>query len=138
MSRNPEWLKRLVERVCGCIDLLQDAPPIGCHFAEHDDTWEVTVFVASTEIVGGVHDGRRIPSLFVADLSQVLLVFESVESCGWQPHRVDKEDELGAHVAIHGQFEGHQVWLRILAEAPEKFEAGRHANLLDRMIVDVW
>lgn len=94
------------------------------HLDETSNQWEITFFRSRTSIVGGSRDGRRRVSRFHLDLAGLLDVFDHVRRTAWQTHPLDEDDELGSHVAIEGVFAGHDVWVRILAEPPERFESG--------------
>jgi hypothetical protein len=132
MGQPPKWLNRLAQRVCECIELPEGAPPVGCHHHFNGEHWEITLFIMSTEIVGGPHDGVKVSTRFFLDLSRLRVVLDSVESSEWQPHRIDETDDLGPHVALTGVFQGRRVWLRVLADSPDRFHPGRLANLLTR------
>lgn len=138
MLEQPAWLQDFTEKVCGCLHLLEGTPPIGCHVARVDDCWEVSLFVSPTEIVGGQHDGERLPCLFVLDALEVQHLFDVVDSVTWQPHALNDLDELASHLSVLGYVGGRQVWLRILGETPERFEAGRVANIHEQRILEKW
>lgn len=138
MSEQPVWLNTFVDRVCACLHPIEDLPPIGCHVTRENDIWEVTVFVSPTEIVGGQHDGERLAGLFVVDLIDLLHLFDVVESAGWQPHQQHEQDELRNHVAVEGYVNGHHVWLRALADTPERYAPGRYLNVFEKKFLDTW
>jgi len=138
MSEQPVWLKEFVERACACLHPIEEMPPIGCHAANIGETWEVSLFVSPTEIVGGQHDGERLACLFAVDLIDLLQLFDVVESAGWQPHPQNEQDELRNHVAVEGYVEGHRVWLRVLADLPDRYAPGRYLNLYDQGFLDTW
>lgn len=138
MPGQHSWLERLTDRVCACLHAVDQMPPIGCHYCVDHQTWEVSLFLSPTEIIGGQHDGERISCLYMLDMLELLHIFDVVESATWQPHQLNDQDELRAHVAVTGYFEGRQVWLRILADAPERFAPGRYANLLEQKMLDTW
>lgn len=138
MSKQPTWLKEFANRACACLHALEEMPPIGCHVAVEEATWEVSLFVSSTEIVGGRHDGERLACLFVVDLAALFQLFDMVESASWQPHPFNEQDELRNHVSVEGYVEGHHVGLRILADLPDRFAPGRYLNLHDQNFLDTW
>jgi hypothetical protein len=112
--------------------------PVGCHYHREDETWEVTIFASMTEVVGGQQDGLCFPSCFILDVGGLIGLFSDVDSVRWQSLRQDAEDEVGAHLAIEGIYQDARLLLRIPAEAPARFEAGRKANVYEMRIVDVW
>lgn len=138
MAAPPLWLATLANEIARRIVPVDPLGPIGCHYALHDAMWEVTLFVSTTEVVGGKHDGQAFASAFQLDLAGIELHFDSVSSVGWQPIELNDDDDLGPHVAVIGTREGHAVWLRVTAVPPRGFDSGRVMNLLDTTVRDVW
>ncbi|WP_437203940.1 hypothetical protein [Planctomicrobium sp. SH664] len=138
MSGHPPWLDRFTQRAVECLHAVEEAPSIGCHVFQDGEIWEVSLFLSPTEIVGGEHDGERLTSLFVADVMELVHIFDTVASASWQPHPLTPQDDLRSHLALVGEFEGHIVWLRILGESPEQFGVGRIADFHGRSVVDTW
>lgn len=138
MANPPEWLQDLTDRVAEAIEAVDVLAPLGCHYAETSEGWEITLFAASTEIIGGDQDGRRRPSRFFLDLDRVKSVFESVESYMWQAQGLGAMDDVGPHIAILGRYAGHPVWLRIPSVAPRQFPPGRRANVHQQNWEEVW
>ncbi|WP_145219811.1 hypothetical protein [Gimesia alba] len=114
--------------------------PIGCHFFFNDscNEWEVTLFASNTEIVGGEWDGVLAPSKFCFDILKVGEIFEEVQAMHWQALPVNFDDQLGPHISIEGTYEGHQVWVRVLAESPEEFEPGRRVKAYEFDLREIW
>lgn len=133
-----EWLATLADNVAALIDPLQPLAPLGCHFFQADDEWEITVFPSRTEIVGGPNDGRQFGSPFRIDILRLTRLFSEVDKIKWQSTPMGEDDELAAHLTIVGQVEGKRVCLRILAEAPHRFEVGRKAMIHEGFILETW
>jgi hypothetical protein len=134
----PPWLEELARSVTHCMHAVDAMAPVGCHYHREDETWEVTIFASMTEVVGGQQDGLRFPCCFVLDVGGLIALFADVESVRWQSLRQEADDEVGAHLAIEGTYQGARLLLRIPAEAPSRFEAGRKANVYEMRIVNVW
>lgn len=138
MGSPPGWLSHFANAVTRNIlshDLL---PPLGCHFSYSKSIWEVTVFASRTEIVGGSEDGQTTDARLYVDVKAVLELFSQIDSITWQSHPVSQYDELGSHFSVEGIHEGHYVWLRIPAVAPERFESGRRAIVNRCEFEEVW
>lgn len=138
MPEPPAWLKTFADAVALemlPVDLLA---PVGCHFCQIDGTWEVSLFVSSTEIVGGDQDGSLRFSRFQVDLKTVMNLFTEVAEVTWQALPLGPDDELGPHVAVHGNLAGQRVWLRILAQPPRRFGHGRRAVCYEASWEDTW
>jgi hypothetical protein len=148
MTTPPRWLDRLANAVAA--EMLTpnvttpdvNAPvglaPIGCHFHADEDGWEVAVFVSKTETVGGPLDGRMAASPFAIDLERLRERFDTVRAMHWQAQPLGEGDELGAHLTIEGTYEGHEVVLRVLAAAPDRFEPGRTIDIHRNEVRDRW
>jgi hypothetical protein len=119
------------------LDLLA---PLGCHHYHDRDRnqWEVTLFAANTATVGGRCDGQITPSKFSVDLCELQGIFTETKSVHWQSVSLGPGDQLGAHVSLEADYNGHSVWLRILASAPPHIQTGRTANANTMQIEEDW
>lgn len=140
MSSTPSWLVSFADQVALELTGFDLLSPIGCHsyFDDEEQKWELSLFAANTEAVSGVADGKLIPSNFTVDLQKVLSLFSEVHSIRWQALPIEIEDELGSHLSVEGFYEGHLVWLRILANPPGRFPRGRLAKVYDMQLEDLW
>lgn len=139
----PRWIERLAGLVTEAFHSDDVLAPIGCHFHCHDEElsrpqWEVTLFVSHTEFFGGAYDGQRAVSRYMLDLKKVMAAFDAVESFYWQAQSMAEDDQLGSHIGLEGEFEGHSVWLRITSEAPAQFEPGRTIDAYANVVEDNW
>lgn len=138
MATPPKWLQTLADRVAEHIAPVDVLSPLGCHFAKDGERWEVTIFASATEVVGGERDGSSRPSRFLLDVLGIQKLFASVSELLWQPLRVGSRDDLGAHLTLLGLYEGHEVWLRVLARAPRTMESGRQARVYELVWTERW
>jgi hypothetical protein len=138
MAAPPAWLKELADRAALLLMPVDLLAPVGCHFCRVGRTWEVTLFVASTQIVGGRRDGVLRHSRFRVDLKELLALFSKVRECTWQPLSLGSSDQLGPHLSIEGTCQRHDVWLRILSRAPRGYEPGRRAIVYQQNLEDTW
>lgn len=140
MTRPPAWLAETANRVATQLHGEQDLAPVGCHYY-HDkscDLWEVTIFVSRTETVGGELDGKLTPSRFSVDLAGLESLFSRVDCFSWQAVSMGEGDDLGPHLALEGLVGEHKLWLRIVADPPQPFEAGRTADVYNGLFRDRW
>ena len=139
----PEWTSALAGAIAEHLVAASIPAPIGAHVQKAVDetgpeVWEVSLFYGKTEIVGGPRDGKQTDTPFWLDLTGLGRVFDYVEGLTWQAAALGPEDDLGPHVAIEGEFEGHRVRVRILAAAPDRFPPARSADTLRGTFVDLW
>jgi hypothetical protein len=138
MASIPEWIEELANGVASYMTPVDFLAPIGCHFCCVDGQWEITLFAAATEVVGGRKDGVKRPSNFTMDLARVFELFNEVTTFHWQALSLGTDDDLGAHVSLEGICQGQPVWLRVLSRAPRRFEPGRQARIYDQRWNEVW
>lgn len=138
MASPPDWLREFADAIAEQIRAVDLLAPIGCHLFHAVDVWEVTLFVSSTEVIGGQHDGRERASRFFLDLQGVASVFDTVESFAWQAQDLGDDDDVGPHISVEGSYQGEAIWLRIPATAPPAFQPGRQANAYHHRWEETW
>jgi hypothetical protein len=138
MVTPPDWLSTFVDSVTAHIHSHDVLSPLGCHFQQVDDLWEITVFASRTEVVGGPQDGLLCNAAFSVDVNRLLNQFSEIHSISWQAHSLGMRDELGPHLSVEGRRDNRQLWLRITSTAPERFEAGRRAIVNQQQIEEIW
>ena len=138
MPSPPEWLQEFADAVALNMVPVDLLAPVGCHFCLVDETWEIALFVSSTQIVGGRKDGVLRHSRFNVDLQAVTKLFSEVQNISWQALPLAADDELGPHLSIEGTCAGKPVWLRILSRAPKRFDVGRRAVVYDGAWEESW
>ena len=103
--------------------------PLAFRWHQEDDFWEIAVYSTPGEIVGGAQDGAVIVPGFSLDMQGLISAFEKVAVFHWRSQSFGPHDNLGPHVSIEGVYQGHEVWLQVLAEAPEDEEPGFKVDL---------
>lgn len=134
----PSWLNDFTRPLAAALLADEPLPPLGCHVFASDGEFEVTLFVAATEIVSGEFDGQSRFAPFSVDIAQAMVAFETVDRAGWQAARRGPEDDVGAHLAIQGTFQGHQILARICSEPPRQFPTGQVANVYAGTLSQTW
>jgi hypothetical protein len=136
----PAWLRWFVnDAVRGIVDRHVTAP-VGCHYYhdDADDIWEVSLFVARTEVCGGPADGRVVPAGLQIDIASVCSAFDSPPATYWQAEAISEDDELGNHLSFEGLARGHSVWLRIMQHPPQWTGPGRLLHSGSGRMEDLW
>jgi hypothetical protein len=123
MSDTPAWLNGLVEAVADAMTSHGVPGPLGFRFREEDGAWDVLVYPVPVELVGGAHDGGVVSPCFSLDLERVRSAFSRVDDVSWVAHAAGPEDE-GPCVSLEGEYGGREVWLRVLAFAPDDEDPG--------------
>lgn len=129
MSEAPQWLTSLVDAVGNCMEVHCAAGPLAFRWGSEDDFWEVMVYCAPGEAVGGAEDGAVLVPGFSLDVSELMSIFEELRDSHWQSHSFGPHGHKGSHISIEGVFQGHHVYLQVLAEAPEDEKPGFKVDL---------
>ncbi len=74
------------------------------------------------ELVGGAHDGAVVAPGFSLDLEGLRAAFASVAAFGW--NALGLHGAEGPYVFVEGVYGGREVYLQVLAQAPEDEEPG--------------
>src|SRR5262245_57080787 len=121
-----DWLDGLLEAVSACVEVTSAMGPLGYRYREEDGFWEIWIYPTPVELVGGAHDGAVVAPDFSLDLEELRSFFDSIEALGW--HALGLNWSEGPHVYVEGVYEGHEVYLKVLAQAPEGEEPGMKVN----------
>ncbi len=82
------------------------------------------VYPIPVQLVGGAEDGAIVSPGSSMDLRQIAFAFDKVVTQEWSVyHHLD-----GPEVLIEGVYQGQEVILRILAQAPDDEEPGMLLN----------
>ena len=124
MSPHPSaWMNEMVEAVASCMEAHSPMGAMGWRYHEEDEFVELVVYPTPVALVGGVHDGAIVIPGFSLDVQALQALFERVTALQWNAQGVGPDDD-GPHISIEGTYQGHSVWLRVLAEPPDDEEPG--------------
>jgi hypothetical protein len=129
MAQHPSaWMEALVNIVVDCMEAHSPMGSVGWQYHEEEALGELVVYPTPVELVGGATDGAVVVPGFSLDLHALLATFEHVTALQWCPHGFGPDDPEGPCLSLEGIYQGHQVWLRMLAEPPEDEEPGLHLD----------
>lgn len=127
-----DWIESLAEIVAGCIEAHSPMGPMKWEYLEEEPgSGELVVYPTPVELVGGEDDGAIVIAGFSLDLHELLPAFDRVTGLQWQAHSLGPYDRDGPHVSLEGVYQGHEVWLRVLADPPEGEEPGLQLDTSD-------
>ena len=124
MSQPPIWMESLVDIVSECIEPHNTMGPMGFRYELDEDLWVVIVYPSPIELIGESLDGTIVAPGFSLDLEQLRSAFEQLDEARWNAHSFGPYDLDGPHISIEGIYQKHNVWLQVLAEAPDDAEPG--------------
>jgi hypothetical protein len=122
MDTDTQWLDELFETVANCT--IADSPmgPLGYRYGEEEGFWEIHVYPTPVELVGGAVDGEVVAPGFTLDIEELRAAFDEIVELVW--HSMGFPHDEGPRVVVEGVYQGHRVFLQVLAYAPEDEEPG--------------
>jgi hypothetical protein len=118
----PKWLNSLFETVAESVVPQNTMGPMGLRYREDSGTWDIVVYPTSVELVGGAVDGEVVAPDFTLDLERLRTAFERIDDFGWRALGLPGTE--GPHVWIEGTYREREVYLQLLAYAPDDEEPG--------------
>jgi len=116
-TEEDDWLNLLDDAVSSCVEADSPMGPLGLRYWEEEGFWDIWVYPTPVELVGGAHDGTVVVPGFQLDLEQLRQEFDSITEFGWNSLGLNWPE--GPHVYVEGVFQGREVYLQVLAYAPE-------------------
>jgi len=101
--------------------------PIGCRYTKIADLWQIDVYPTPVELVGGAADGEVVAPGFFLDIEQLRRLFGRIDTLAWQS--LGFPDDEGPRVSIEGIYDGQEVFLQVLAYAPDVEEPGMKIDM---------
>lgn len=132
MSHPADWLETLVDATVGCMAAHSATGPVGYRHHQEDDLTTVILYPTPVELVGSEEDGVRVVSGFTLDILALMSIFEEVFEIHWESQAFYPSDPTGANVAIDAVYQGHSVWINILAEPPDDEQPGMKLEVTAR------
>ena len=104
--------------------------PLGYRYRIDEDLVELMVYATPVELVGGPDDGGLVDPDFHLDVGELSKVFDEVVHIGW--NALGLLEEEGPYISVEGKFRGQDVFLQVLARAPEGEEPGLKLNVIKK------
>lgn len=129
----PPWLTELIDRVSDLFDPTDEVARVGFECRLTEDAWELSLFLGSTEIVGGPADGQTRLANFRLDLRSLLENFTEVNQIEWNANpqgSLGDESAIPSSLQISGRIGEESLKLVIFAVPPNGSGPGirKHLN----------
>lgn len=121
--RLPDSIQEFVNSVADLFEPFRGEARVGFECTFIEDSWEISMFLGTTEIVGGPLDGRQMPQNFRFNLQGLFDQFDSIQSFLWNamPDNPLLDDSLPMSlVVVEGVVRGQTVRLQLHPSAPEE------------------
>jgi hypothetical protein len=82
-ATGPVWLSEFVDQIAELFEPFVDVGRVGFECAPNTERWEISMFLGSTEVVGGKVDGEVRPVAFQFDLVRLETIFDHIDECHW-------------------------------------------------------
>ena len=86
MSQPPAWMESLIDIVANCMEPHSQLGPLAYRWRNEGGYWEMWVYPAPAELVGGAEDGAVVSPGFSLDVQELSSAFEELEDVHWQAH----------------------------------------------------
>lgn len=127
-DNRPEWLERFVHSIAEIFEPLSTVGRVGFECQADERGWLVSMFLGTTEIIGGPRDGQIDHAGFVIDIVQLQERFNTIDRFEW--YSVSEPDSrfnepVRSLMVMAGQVEEDQtVRLELLSSPPKYVDAG--------------
>ena len=132
-DHRPQWLRDFIKNAAEVFEPLEHTGRVGFDCQLSDRNWIVTMYLGTTEIIGGPRDGQIDHVSYRIDLSRLTRLFQSVQRLEWysltNEHDERFNDATRSLVSVVGTVEGDQVvQLEMLGTPPKYVESGLKKN----------
>jgi hypothetical protein len=123
-DHRPTWLKDFIRDVADSFEPLANVGRVGFDCQADERGWLVSMYLGTTEIIGGPKDGQIEHVGFRIDIQQLLLLFNDVSRCEWYSvgNECDErfEQAVRSLLSVTGQVTSeHCVRLELLGVPPK-------------------
>jgi len=124
---DPSWLKEFVKVVSSSLLTDRSTGHLGIRYREYGGIWEISVY----PIQGGgdleESEGSAASPSFAWDIEELRSVFDRIDGSGW--YAVCPGGTESPYVWIEGDYQDHEVFLRLLPGEPVHDEPGEQCEV---------
>ncbi len=124
-DHRPEWLRTFIRNAADVFEPLEHMGRVGfdCQFS--DRNWIVTMYMGTTEIIGGPRDGQIEHVGFRLDLSRLTKLFATIHRLEWYSLSNELDDRFNeatrSLISVVGTVESENVVQLELLGTPPKY-----------------
>jgi hypothetical protein len=124
-DHRPKWLTRFITSVAELFDPLTDIGRVGYNCQADEHGWLVSMYLGTTEIIGGPKDGQIEHASFKIDMCRIVAQFKTLQRFEWYSianHDSDHfNEETRSLISAHGTVGDDQFVRLELLHIPPMF-----------------
>jgi hypothetical protein len=128
VSEDPGWLKGFAEVVSSGLLTDSATDELGVRYREDGGYWEISVYPpgAAGEKIRGTAERSKV----AWDIERLRSVFDRIDGSGW--YAACPGEAGGPYVWLEGEYQDHEVFLRLLPGEPDQVEPGEECDVWRR------
>lgn len=136
-DHRPQWLRDFIRTAAETFEPLEFSGRVGFDCQLGEQTWIVTMYLGTTEIIGGPKDGQIDHVSFRVDMTRLTGLFNRIQRLEWYSVSNQNDDRFNdstrSLISIVGTLSDEQtIQLELLATPPKYVGAGlkkhHHSN----------
>ncbi len=121
------WLKEFVRMISSSLVTDEATRKLGVRYQEEHGYWRITVYPLPDKAARDTIESSAVPPGFAWDIENLQSVFDCIEGLGW--YAVPADGTESPYFWIEGEFQGHEVFLRVLPGEPDQVEPGEKCGV---------
>jgi hypothetical protein len=120
--QDPAWITEFVKIVSSSLLTDRSTPPVGFRYRVDDDNCEISVYPIHEGCNHQEAEGSGASAAFDWNIEELRSVFDGIDGSGWYAVRSDGTE--CPYLWIEGNYQTHEVFLRLLPGEPDHIEPG--------------
>ncbi len=121
------WLKEFVSMISSSLVTDEATRKLGVRYHEEHGYWRITVYPLPDKAARETIESSAVPPGFAWDIENLQSVFDCIDGLGWYAVPADRNEN--PYFWIDGEFQGHEVFLRLLPGEPDQVEPGEKCEV---------
>jgi hypothetical protein len=116
------WLQEFSRVISSSLVTDKATRKLGVRHQEEDGNWTIAVYPLRQTVPPELIEPSASPPGYAWDIQELQSVFDLIEGMGWFAVPTDRTES--PYLWIEGEFQGHQIFLRLLPVEPDQVEPG--------------
>jgi hypothetical protein len=115
-AEDPDWLDDLLRAVAAGVVASRPVESLAYRYCPHQ-------FIRQLHVCPAARTGNTVGPGWAVDVERLREAFDKIDGCGW--YAAPPEEGERPYLWIEGEFDDHEVFLRVLADAADTPEKGK-------------